>query len=173
MLELRNHGQAARYLHTRIGINGRIDTLQAAILLAKLEVFDEELLARAEVADRYTAFLKDAVRTPKIQPDRTSAWAQYTIEVDDRETVENVAPRSGDSDRRALPHAAPPATRLCRYGLAAGQLSARGDRAAGRVLSLPMHPYLQPAQIQQISEAVKAAVGASVTRLSGATNLRG
>ena len=88
LLMLRNHGQSARYLHTRIGINGRLDTLQAAILLAKLDIFDEELTARNEVADRYTAFLKDAVHTPRILSDRTSAWAQYTIEVDDRATVE-------------------------------------------------------------------------------------
>src|SRR5580658_5975421 len=88
MLELRNHGQSARYLHTRIGINGRLDTLQAAVLLAKLEIFDEELVARAEVADRYTALLKDAVQTPTVLSDRTSAWAQYTIQVDERASVE-------------------------------------------------------------------------------------
>ena len=65
MFELRNHGQDRRYHHTRIGINGRMDTIQAAVLLAKLDVFDEELLARNEAADRYTALLKDAVQTPR------------------------------------------------------------------------------------------------------------
>ena len=88
MFELRNHGQDRRYHHTRIGINGRIDTIQAAVLLAKLDVFDDELLSRSESANRYSALLKDAVHTPRLAPNRTSAWAQYTIEVDDREAVE-------------------------------------------------------------------------------------
>jgi UDP-2-acetamido-2-deoxy-ribo-hexuluronate aminotransferase len=163
MLELRNHGQAARYLHTRIGINGRIDTLQAAILLAKLEVFDEELRARAEVADRYTSFLKDAVSTPKVQPDRTSAWAQYTIEVDDREIVEKSLHDQGIPTAVHYPmplHLQPVYADL---GLPLGSFP-HAEAAASRVLSLPMHPYLQPAQIQQISEAVKAAIGAPATR---------
>ena len=163
MLELRNHGQLARYLHTRIGINGRIDTLQAAILLAKLEVFDEELLARAEVADRYTSFLKDAVSTPQVQPDRTSAWAQYTIEVDDRETVEKALSDQGIPTAVHYPmplHLQPVYSHL---GLPKGSFP-HAETAASRVLSLPMHPYLQPAQIQQISEAVKTAVSAPATR---------
>src|SRR5271165_985040 len=88
IFELRNHGQDRRYRHTRVGFNGRLDTLQAAVLLAKLDVFDEELLARSEAADRYGALLKGAVQTPQLVPKRTSAWAQYTIEVDDREAVE-------------------------------------------------------------------------------------
>src|SRR5581483_11066466 len=79
--ELRNHGQSARYRHIRIGINGRLDTLQAAVLLAKLEIFDEELTARAETADKYTALLHHVVQTPRVLPHRSSAWAQYTIEV--------------------------------------------------------------------------------------------
>ncbi|MGC2619091.1 MAG: DegT/DnrJ/EryC1/StrS family aminotransferase [Acidobacteriaceae bacterium] len=162
MLELRNHGQAARYLHTRIGINGRIDTLQAAILLAKLEVFDEELLARAEVADRYTAFLNDAVRIPRIQPDRTSAWAQYTVEVDDRETIENSLHDLGIPTAVHYPMPLHLQPVYADMNLPLGSFP-HAESAASRVLSLPMHPYLQPAQIQQISKAVKAAVGASVT----------
>ena len=104
--ELRNHGQAARYLHTQVGINGRLDTLQAAVLLAKLEVFDEELTARTEIANRYSALLQGAVHTPHVLPERTSAWAQYTIELEDRDAVQAVARERGDSDGGALSDAA-------------------------------------------------------------------
>jgi len=67
-----------------VGINGRLDTLQAAVILAKLEVFDAEIAARSRIAGRYSEMLQDLVPTPWIAPDRTSAYAQYTIQVDDR-----------------------------------------------------------------------------------------
>lgn len=163
LLELRNHGQSARYRHTRIGINGRLDTLQAAILLAKLDVFDEELIARAEAADRYTALLRDTVVTPRILAGRTSAWAQYTIEVDDRAAVERSLHAAG------IPTAVHYPTPLHQQPLYAGQPVAAGsfphaERAAARVLSLPMHPYLEPRQIEQVANALKAALSASRVR---------
>jgi UDP-2-acetamido-2-deoxy-ribo-hexuluronate aminotransferase len=163
MIELRNHGQSARYRHTRIGINGRLDTLQAAILLAKLEIFDEELIARAEAADRYTALLRDTVVTPRVLPDRSSAWAQYTIELDDRAAVEKSLQAAG------IPTAVHYPMPLHQQPVYAGQPLAGGrfphaERAAGRVLSLPMHPYLEPRQIEQVADAVKAAVGAAPVR---------
>jgi UDP-2-acetamido-2-deoxy-ribo-hexuluronate aminotransferase len=172
MEQLRNHGQQGRYRHTRIGINGRLDTLQAAILLAKLEVFDEELTARAEIADRYTALLQNSVPTPRILPDRTSAWAQYTIEVDDRATVETSLKGAGIPSAVHYPtplHLQPVYAELAReVGWDAGSF-AIAERAAERVLSLPMHPYLEPHAIEQIAEAVKVAirgpVGASAERV--------
>jgi len=170
MRELRNHGQEGRYRHTRIGINGRLDTLQAAVLLAKLEVFDEELTTRAETANRYSALLKDAVHTPEVLPDRTSAWAQYTIEVDDRATVET------SLHAAEIPTAIHYPTPLHLQPVFAknshGMESVRGsfpiaERASDRVLSLPMHPYLKPAQIERVAEALKLALRAPVT--AGAT----
>src|ERR1700728_4888794 len=158
MRELRNHGQSGRYRHTRIGINGRLDTLQAAVLLAKLEFFDEELTARAEIADRYTALLKNAVQTARVLPQRTSAWAQYTIEVDDRPAVQSAIEAAGVPTAVHYPvplHLQPV------YAELAHQLAwARGsfpvtERAAGRVLSLPMHPYLSPAEIERVAQSVK------------------
>jgi len=157
MLELRNHGQAARYLHTRIGINGRLDTLQATILLAKLEVFDEELIARCEAADRYTALLKDVVPTPRVVAGRTSAWAQYTIEVDDRAAVEKSMHAAGIPTAVHYPmplHLQPVYASL---GIGPGRHPV-SERVADRVLSLPMHPYLAPEQIARVCDAVKAAV---------------
>ena len=165
--ELRNHGQSERYRHTRIGINGRLDTLQAAVLLAKLEVFDEELAARQAAAERYTARLKDAVRTPRVLPDRTSAWAQYTIEVGVREAVEQTLGEAGIPTAVHYPmplHLQPVFAELSRQmGWKRGSFPV-AERAAERVLSLPMHPYLTAEQVERVSEAVKATVSALSAR---------
>ncbi len=161
MLELRNHGQSGRYRHTRIGINGRLDTLQAAVLLAKLEVFDEELTARAEIADRYTALLKNTVPTPRVLPERTSAWAQYTIEVDDRASVESSLQGAGIPTAVHYPtplHLQPVYAELARArGWGRGSFPV-SERVADRVLSLPMHPYLTPPEIERVADAVKVAI---------------
>jgi UDP-2-acetamido-2-deoxy-ribo-hexuluronate aminotransferase len=163
MIELRNHGQAERYLHTRIGINGRLDTLQAAILLVKLEVFDEELLARGEVANRYTALLQNAVRTPAVLPNRTSAWAQYTIEVEEREAVERTLRAAGIPTAVHYPMPLHLQPVYKDSGLPADTFP-YAESAAKRVLSLPMHPYLQPEQMRTVCEVIKAAVRVPVGR---------
>ena len=156
MLELRNHGQEARYRHTRIGINGRLDTLQAAILLAKLEVFDEELAARDAAARQYTALLGDAVQTPQVLPDRTSAWAQYTIEVEDRPVIEAALSAAGIPTAVHYPMALHRQPVYAKMGLGNGSFP-HAERAAERVLSLPMHPYLRPEEIERVAEAVRTA----------------
>ena len=97
MREIRVHGQDRRYHHPRLGINGRLDTLQAAVLLAKLEVFDEEVAARGRVGARYGELIREAFAghertacvTPWLAPGNTSVYAQYTIEVDERDAVES------------------------------------------------------------------------------------
>jgi UDP-2-acetamido-2-deoxy-ribo-hexuluronate aminotransferase len=167
IFELRNHGQDRRYHHTRIGINGRMDTLQAAILLAKLNVFDEELLARNEAANRYTALLKDAVQTPSVSPDCTSVWAQYTIEVDEREAVESAMREAGIPTAVHYPvalHLQPVFSSLREQsGLGTGSFP-HAERAADRVLSLPLHPYLTPGDIQRVTDAVKAVLHQTTAR---------
>lgn len=165
MRELRNHGQSERYRHARIGINGRLDTLQAAVLLAKLEIFDEELTARSEIAGRYTALLKSAVRTPQILPERTSVWAQYTIEVDDRETMQ--AALRGSEIPTAVHYPIPLHRQPVFAELSQSMGWGRGsfphaERAAERVLSLPMHPYLEPAQMERIADEIRKAVPGTV-----------
>jgi UDP-2-acetamido-2-deoxy-ribo-hexuluronate aminotransferase len=157
MLQLRNHGQDRRYHHTRIGINGRLDTMQAAVLLAKLDVFDNELLARNEVANRYSALLKGAAQTPNVAPNRTSAWAQYTIEVDDREAVESALRETGVPIAVHYPVALHEQPVFESLGLRPGSFP-HAERAAARVLSLPMHPYLTPPDILRVAEAVKSCV---------------
>ena len=101
MHQLRNHGQQARYRHTEIGLNGRLDTLQAAVLLAKLDVFDRELIARGEIANSYNGSLLalakagKLLRIPALRPGRTSPYAQYTVEVENREAVAKVLGDAG------------------------------------------------------------------------------
>lgn len=157
MRELRNHGQQGRYHHTRIGINGRMDTLQAAVLLAKLEVFDDELAARREVADRYAALLDGITAAPQLQPGCTSAWAQYTIEVDERDSVQRSMTEQGIPTAVHYPGALHLQPVFAHLGLGAGSFPV-AERASQRVLSLPMHPYLTLQAMEQITRALKAAL---------------
>jgi UDP-2-acetamido-2-deoxy-ribo-hexuluronate aminotransferase len=163
MRELRNHGQDRRYHHTRIGINGRMDTLQAAVLLSKLEIFDEELVARNEAADRYATLLKGVVATPEVMPDRTSVWAQYTIEVEDRDRIQRSMTEQGIPTAVHYPESLHLQPVFANLRLPAGSFPV-AERAAGRVISLPMHPYLTPQAIEQIARALKAAVAEPILK---------
>lgn len=163
LLELRNHGQDRRYHHIRLGLNGRMDTIQAAVLLAKLEVFDAELIARSEAAGRYAALLRGVVPTPDVMPDRTCVWAQYTIEVEDRDAVQRAMTGQGIPTAVHYPvplHLQPV---FASMKLPEGSFPV-SERAGKRVLSLPMHPYLTPPAMQAVASAVKAAVAQPVTR---------
>ncbi len=88
--EIRVHGQSARYTHTRIGVGGRMDTLQCAVVLAKLERFEWELQRRAELGARYRQLLGDVsgVDMVAVRPDRDCVYAQFTVRVDDRDDVQ-------------------------------------------------------------------------------------
>jgi UDP-2-acetamido-2-deoxy-ribo-hexuluronate aminotransferase len=164
ILTLRNHGQNGRYHHVAVGINGRLDTLQAAILLAKLDVFDEELASRQQAAAAYNRQLQDAVQTPVLREEYTSPWAQYTIEVDDRDAVQHALQQVGIPSAVHYPvplHLQPVFAHL---NLNEGGFP-YSERAGKRVLSLPMHPYLEEKQIDQITKAVRQAV-ANVTAVT-------
>jgi UDP-2-acetamido-2-deoxy-ribo-hexuluronate aminotransferase len=161
MHQLRNHGQQARYQHTSVGINGRFDTLQAAILLAKLDVFDRELIARDEVANAYTGALlalakKGKLRLPELQPGRTSAWAQYTVEVDNREAVSKAM---GEAGVPTAVHYPIPMHKQPVFAAHAAQTLPHAEAAAARVLSLPLHPYLGRPHLMRIADALEAALG--------------
>lgn len=138
--ELRNHGQSAQYQYQRVGVNGRLDTLQAAILLAKLEIFDDEVRKRDEVARRYQELLPTALHKPTVRPGRSSVWAQFTIEVEDRDIVRELLQREGIPSAVYYPqplHQHPP--------YRDDQILPVTEHVANRVLSLPMHPYLDAA----------------------------
>ena len=95
MRQIRVHGQDRRYHHPVIGVNGRLDTLQAAVLLAKLEVLEEEVAARGRIGARYSELLREHVTTPYLAPQCTSVYAQYTVQVDRREEVQEKLKAAG------------------------------------------------------------------------------
>ena len=153
MRMLRNHGQERRYHHLAIGLNGRMDTIQAAVLLAKLEVFDEEVKRRAEIGARYTELLRGAVKTPRIMEGNSSVYAQYTIEVDDRDDFQKEMKAHGVPTTVHYPEALPLQPAFAYMGHREGDFPV-AEAAAKRVVSLPMHPYLAESDLAQIANAV-------------------
>lgn len=165
MREIRVHGQDRRYHHPRLGLNGRLDSLQAAVLLAKLEIFDDEVAARGRLGARYTELLAEAfaghqrpIRGPYVEPFNTSVYAQYTIEVDNREIFETRMKALGVPTAVHYPlplHLQPVFEHL-------GQREGRfpvSEAAARRVVSLPMHPYLTESDQVRVVQAVRESVG--------------
>lgn len=157
MLEIRVHGQDRRYHHVRIGINGRLDTLQAAVLLAKLKVFDGELRRRILAANRYGELLQDVVSIPVTPEGYKSAFAQYTIEVEERDRVQ--AEMAAQGIPTAVHYPIPAHLQPAFAYLGQGRGSFPLAEAAGeRVLSLPMHAYLPETEQAAVSTALRAAV---------------
>jgi UDP-2-acetamido-2-deoxy-ribo-hexuluronate aminotransferase len=154
MKELRVHGQEKRYYHTRIGINGRMDTMQAAILLSKLDIFPEEVELRKKWGEVYKEMLGPSFKTQLIPAGSTSVYAQFTIEVDERETFIKRMSELGVPTAVHYPiplHLQPVYASL---GLKKGDFPL-AEKAAERVVSLPMHPYLDEATIEKVVNAVK------------------
>jgi UDP-2-acetamido-2-deoxy-ribo-hexuluronate aminotransferase len=157
MRQIRVHGQDRRYHHVSLGVNGRLDTLQAAVLLAKLEFFDEEIAARQQIAAEYGKQLEGAVGLPWIAPWNTSVYGQYTISCEDAgtlaESLQAVGIPTGIHYATPL-HLQPVFAHL---GYAAGSFPIT-EQEARRVLCLPMHAYLKPDEIARISREVRQAV---------------
>jgi UDP-2-acetamido-2-deoxy-ribo-hexuluronate aminotransferase len=166
--QMRTHGQSARYHHLRIGFNSRLDTLQAAILLAKLEMFDEELLLRSQVAERYNRLLAGIVPTPRIADECRSVYAQYTVQVDEREAVIEGMKAAGIPTAVHYPRPLHLQPVFAYLSQAPGSYPC-SERASSRVLSLPMHPYLTEADQVKICEALAAEVKCN----AGAASVRG
>lgn len=155
--QVARHGQERRYFHVRVGINSRLDTLQAAILLPKLTILDDEIAARQRVAERYNAAFEPAgIATPSIYTGNVSAWAQYTVRVAKREKVQ------AHLTSREIPTVAHYPLPLNRQPAVSDYttLLPKGDLAADEVLSLPMHPYLEPHVQDRIIEALCVAASA-------------
>lgn len=150
--QIARHGQDRRYHHIRVGVNSRLDTLQAAILLPKLAVLDDEIAARQRVADTYTRLLSAAgiQATPVIEAHNVCAWAQYTVQVDGRDAMQGALKAAG------IPTAVHYPIPLNRQPAVAddGVSLPVGDAVAGRVMSLPMHPYMDEVAISRVVEAV-------------------
>lgn len=146
MRQIARHGQDRRYHHVRVGVNSRLDTLQAAILLPKLAVLDQEMDLRQLVAQRYTHLLSSlcdsdktvTINTPYIEPCSQSAWAQYTICIEQRERVQEYLKQAGIPTAVHYPI---PLNKQPAVADTHAQLPI-GDRVAAEVLSLPMGPLL-------------------------------
>ncbi|QGZ30555.1 DegT/DnrJ/EryC1/StrS family aminotransferase [Stutzerimonas stutzeri] len=153
--QIARHGQDRRYHHIRVGVNSRLDTLQAAVLLPKLEIFAEEIELRNRVAQRYTELLNGAgiTSTPFVESHNLSAWAQYTVRVENRDQVQKQLKHAG------VPTAVHYPTPLNKQPAVADG-NARlpvGDGVAEQVISLPMHPYIEEADIQMVVGALHGA----------------
>ncbi len=154
--QIARHGQDRRYHHVRVGINSRLDTLQAAILLTKLALLDEELAQRQEVAARYGRLLNEAgVRTtPFVEPHNVSAWAQYTVRVPAREQIQKTLSEAGIPTAVHYPI---PLNKQPAVADASARLPV-GDEIAAQVLSLPMSPNLTEVDQDRVAAALKGAL---------------
>ena len=162
MRQIRTHGQDRRYHHPLVGINGRLDTLQAAVLLAKLEVFDDELKQRTRAAAAYNQLLREAVPTPYLEPHNTSVYAQYTIQVEDRKSFQGQLKDEGIPTAVHYPVPLHMQPAFAVPGVGHGSFP-NAEAAAERVVSLPMHPYLSMSDQQSVAAAVRAAAAQVVS----------
>ncbi|MCC7487972.1 MAG: DegT/DnrJ/EryC1/StrS family aminotransferase [Burkholderiales bacterium] len=159
MKEIRTHGQSGRYHHTRIGVGGRMDTIQCAVVLAKLEHFEREIARRIEVARRYDALLAERVpdlRLVAVRPDRTSVYAQYTVMTPRRDALQTALRARGIPTAVHYPtplHRQPAYTRHATSALPVS------EKLGTEVVSLPMHAYLDPGDQDRVVEAIRGALG--------------
>jgi UDP-2-acetamido-2-deoxy-ribo-hexuluronate aminotransferase len=157
MREIRVHGQERRYYHTRVGVGGRMDTLQCAVVLGKLDNFDWEVEQRIAAGQRYIDMLagSNAVVAPVVRSDRTCVWAQFTVQVADRDAVVKALGDNGIPTAVHYPvplHFQPAYKDACRIS---GSLT-NAEHVATRVLSLPLHPYIEAETQQKIIDALLA-----------------
>jgi UDP-2-acetamido-2-deoxy-ribo-hexuluronate aminotransferase len=153
MREIRVHGQEGRYRHTRIGVGGRMDSIQCAVVLGKLERFEWEIRQRMEIGAHYDALLSPSVKTLKVRPDRTSVYAQYTVRVTERARFEQQLKARGIPSAVHYPlslHQQPAYAAGC-----VGQSFPVSERLAREVISLPMHADLDESTQQRIVAAVR------------------
>jgi UDP-2-acetamido-2-deoxy-ribo-hexuluronate aminotransferase len=155
--EIRVHGQSARYTHTRLGVGGRMDTLQCAIVLAKFERFEWELQRRAELGARYAALLGERVERVTVRPDRNSVFAQYTVMVDDRAAVQAALQAAGVPTAVHYPK---PLNQQPAYAQhCCPDCCPVSSRLAQRVLSLPMSADLSDADQDHVAATLLKALG--------------
>jgi dTDP-4-amino-4,6-dideoxygalactose transaminase len=156
------HGQGVdKYDNTRIGMNGRMDTIQAAILIEKLKIFADEIQKRQAVATRYNDGLKDIAVVPRVMGDCVSTWAQYTIKIGKgrRDAVAAALKERGIPTAIYYPKPLHQQTAYKHYPSAGNGLPV-SDVIAQDVLSLPMHPYLAADLQDRIIQATRDAIAA-------------
>jgi len=159
VVSCRNHGQGATPDDgVRLGFNGHMSSIQAAILLEKLTLFEEEMSKRRMVADRYTQGLQDVVRAPVISEGQVSSWSQYTIRVDNRDEVSEELKSKGIPTRIYYPKPLNEQPAYRRFPVAPNGANVAKQLSLD-VLSLPIHAYLDEATQDYIIENVRGVVG--------------
>jgi dTDP-4-amino-4,6-dideoxygalactose transaminase len=154
---IRVHGSGSnKYDNVRIGLNGRMDTIQAGILLPKLSIFPGEVDARQKVAAKYSDLLKESVEVPQIPDGMRSAWAQYSILSDRREEIQAKLKEAGIPTAVYYPIPLHMQTAYGYLGYSEGDMPV-SEAAAKRIFSLPMHPYLTDEEIEKVASAIKEA----------------
>eukprot|EP00439_Symbiodinium_sp_Y106_P088931 s1_g1467.t1 len=161
MNSIRLHGKGSeKYDNVRIGMNSRLDTIQAAILKVKLEAFPNELEARHRVAKRYDMELSDVSKTPRLIDGATSAWAQYTLILENRDAVQKACRENGVPTVVYYPKPLTQQTGYRDYPVVSGGTPV-SEHLSTCVLSLPMHPYLSEDAQLRICDTVRAAIAAT------------
>ena len=171
MRQIALHGQGKRYEHLKIGLNGRLDTIQAAVLLAKLNIFDKEVNLRQEIGDKYTQKLNKEgfKKTPSLDPQNTSVYAQYTIQIDSREEVIDFLKSKSIPTSIHYPKLLPDQValnnknrgfikRIFKRSLYKSHLIPNSRNLVSKVLSLPMHPMLSEKDQDFVVETLKDAI---------------
>jgi UDP-2-acetamido-2-deoxy-ribo-hexuluronate aminotransferase len=162
MRQIARHGQDRRYHHILVGVNSRLDTIQAAVLLPKLAVLDDEISARQVVANRYSELFlsvmdykrQKLIKTPCIEGHNISAWAQYTIEVYEREDVQE---KLKQSDIPTAIHYPIPLNKQPAVADINAQLVV-GDLVSQHVMSLPMSPFVSHEDQVRIASVLESAL---------------
>lgn len=149
---LRVHGKGTdKYDNVRLGLNSRLDTVQAAVLQVKMRHFDDELVAVNHAADRYTELLSDKVKTPVVPKGYLSSWAQYTIQVENRDEVQARLKAAGIPSMVYYPRTM---SRQTAFSHLSQKPCPVADELSQTVLSLPMHPYLTDEEIEKVSKII-------------------
>jgi UDP-2-acetamido-2-deoxy-ribo-hexuluronate aminotransferase len=157
MRAIRTHGGVKRHFHTLVGMNGRFDTIQAAILLAKLPTFPGEVAARERIGARYSELLRDVCCIPEISPGNSHVYAQYTIRVPDRDSLGAKLKEAGIPSAVYYPKCLHEQPVFADLGYKWGDFPF-AEKASREVISLPMHPFLSEAEQDSVVDAVKNAL---------------
>lgn len=151
MREISNHGQDRRYHHPRLGVNGRLDTIQAAVLLAKMAIFPKEVIAREKIGSRYSSLLaRETITVPYIEEHNTSVYAQYTILVEGRDNIQKKLMEQSIPTAVHYPVPLNNQPAMNQQGLSFPV----ADDLAARVISLPMHPLLSEEDQDRVVNAI-------------------
>lgn len=156
LLSIRVHGQGSdKYNNIRVGINGRLDSIQAAVLLAKVEIFDEEIELRQKVARKYDESLKDDVKIPFVKDHNISVWAQYSILHPQRDKIIERLKKKGIPSAIYYPKPLHLQDAFAYLDYKRGDFP-MSEKIAEKILSIPMHPYLTPQDQDRVVEAIRA-----------------